>query len=376
VSLGVYIHIPFCLSRCGYCHFISLPFDEATADRYWQAVLQEIASFPIPVEGEEVQTIYLGGGTPSLLSAEQIEGLLGECKNRFRISEDCEVSLEANPGTLSADKAAHLRKAGVNRISLGAQSFADSELSSIGRCHNSDAIRQSLSTLRNAGFVNINMDLLLGLPGQTRRSWRHSLEAVDNLRVPHVSVYMLDLDEPCALSRQAEEGLIDLPGEDLVSDLYIETVEFLAACGLEQYEISNFAQPGYICRHNVKYWVREPVVGFGLGSHSFDGKWRYANSPHIKEYFDAIATDTSAVCWREQATTMQALGETLFLGLRLTRGVDWNRLQHIYARNDLMQFQNSLQELVAEGLIEWKDSIVRLTISGMLLSNEIFQLFV
>jgi oxygen-independent coproporphyrinogen-3 oxidase len=376
VSLGIYIHIPFCQSRCSYCHFISLPYEELTARRYTEAVARELKSFSSSPEGEAVNSIYFGGGTPSLLPTEQLAGILEECKSRFPVAEDCEISLEANPGTISAHGASQLRKAGVNRISLGAQSFADGELLSIGRRHNSQMILQSLELLRAAGFVNLNIDLLLGLPNQTQKSWRNNLQAIARSFVPHVSIYMLDLEEWCALSAQVDEGLIDLPEDDLIADLYLETLEFLAACGLKQYEISNFAQHGYLCRHNVKYWVREPVLGFGIGSHSFDGRSRYANSPYIEDYFRAIETDKSAVCYRERITALQALEETLFLGLRLTRGVDWAQLQGIYARKDLMKFKDSLLSLDSKGFIEWKDSVVRLTASGMLLSNEIFQLFI
>jgi oxygen-independent coproporphyrinogen-3 oxidase len=376
VSLGIYIHIPFCQGRCSYCHFLSLQFHEATADRYRKSVLHEIDSFSSPLATEEVNSIYFGGGTPSLMPAEHIADLLTGCMSRFRVSEDCEISLEANPGTISADKAVLLRKAGVTRISLGAQSFSDGELSSIGRLHNSDTILQTLGQLRAAGFINLNLDLLLGLPNQTAESWRHNLEAVVRLSVPHVSVYMLDLDEQCALSEQVADGLVCLPEEDLISDLYLETIDSLAACGLVQYEISNFARPGYTCRHNLKYWTREPFHGFGLGSHSFDRQSRYANIRHMGDYFRAMDTGRSPISWKEPVTDLQALEETLFLGLRLTEGVDWGLLQRFHNDNKLTKYKASLQELATEGLIEWKDSVVRLTASGMLLSNEIFQTFV
>jgi len=187
---------------------------------------------------------------------------------------------------------------------------------------------------------------------------------------------MLDLDDRCPLKEMVESGTVWLPGEDLTSDLYLETIGFLTGCGYEQYEISNFAQPGYACRHNLKYWQREPFCGFGLGSHSFDGHARYSNLSGIDEYFEAIDTGKSPVNWREPVTEAQSLAESLFLGLRLARGVDWRRLQETYGEDRMIQYEPGMLEWSRRGLVEWADSTVRLTHSGMLLSNEVFQLFV
>jgi oxygen-independent coproporphyrinogen-3 oxidase len=327
-------------------------------------------------DNEQVNSIYFGGGTPSLLPAERIADILRECERRFTVADDCEVSLEANPGTTDSEKTAVLRKAGVNRISLGAQSFVDQELISIGRIHNSDMILESLSQMRANGFVNLNIDLLLGLPNQTGKSWRRSLQSLARISVPHVSVYMLDLDEPCALASLVAEGAIDIPGEDLISDLYLETIEFLSSCGYVQYEISNFALPGFSCRHNLKYWTREPVYGLGLGSHSFDGRSRYANCRRMDDYFRFLEAGDSPVSWRHGITPEQALEETLFLGLRLTKGIDWEQLRSTHTGDKLDAYEESLKELSDKGFVEWENSVVRLSTEGMLLSNEIFQLFV
>ena len=376
MSSGIYIHIPFCRSKCRYCHFISIPFHEDAADRYAKCILREIQSFSSSTATEEVNSLYFGGGTPSLVAAEHIADMLQECKRHFRISPNCEISLEANPDAVRAEKMALLRKAGVNRISLGAQSFVNGELASIGRLHSSEAIARSLNQLRENGFENLNLDLLLGIPGQTRESWRRCLQKTVALSVPHISVYMLDLDEPCVLSAMVADGLVQTPEEDLISDLYLETIDFLSGCGYGQYEISNFCKPGYCCRHNLKYWKREPVYGLGLGSHSFDRHARYSNSGDIDDYFRSIETGLSPVRLRHPIGPLEAMQETLFLGLRLTAGVDWSRLKSIYGGETLGRYQDSLREFSARGWIEWKDSMVRLTPSGMLLSNEIFQLFV
>ncbi|MGD0100096.1 MAG: radical SAM family heme chaperone HemW, partial [Acidobacteriota bacterium] len=260
MTLGIYIHIPFCQSRCNYCHFISMPYCCETADRYVQSLLKELSSsIDLCLDKGEINSIYFGGGTPSLLPTEYIADILDHCRRLLPISEDCEISLEVNPGTASAENAFALRRAGVNRISLGAQSFNDQELSLIGRLHTADIISSSLLELRKAGFCNINLDLMLGLPGQTAETWRKNLEALERLTIHHVSVYMLDLDDQCPLYARVASGSVRMPDEDLISDLYLETIEALSRSGFSQYEISNFAKPGYDCRHNLKYWQREPV---------------------------------------------------------------------------------------------------------------------
>jgi oxygen-independent coproporphyrinogen III oxidase len=373
VSLGIYLHIPFCQAKCSYCHFISAPYQNELANRYKNAILGEIETHP--ATSEEVNSIYIGGGTPSVVPADHIAEILGACHRRFHISEDCEVSMEANPGALSAQKTEIYRKAGINRISIGAQSFVDAELLSVGRLHRSEMISESIGQLQDGGFININLDLMLGLPAQTADGWRRSLNETAGLSATHVSVYMLDLDEQCPLQSRVADGSVILPDEDLISDLYLETIRFFSARGYIQYEISNFAKPGYACRHNLKYWKREAYHGFGAGSHSFDLHSRYANCSQISDYMNAVKSSAGAISWREPITNEQALQETLFLGLRLTEGVDLNLLRNANY-GDLTKYENSLTDLYAQGLIERIDSTIRLTESGMLLSNEIFQRFV
>ena len=376
VTLGIYIHIPFCESKCSYCHFVSMPLQEFDVCRYIKAVLREMELFCASrTKREEADSIYFGGGTPSLLPADFIGEILESCRRLFAVADDCEISLEANPGTLSAAKAESYRRSGVNRVSVGAQSFDAGELASIGRRHTPAMIAGSVDCLRENGFRAINLDLMLGLPLQTAASWRQTL-ALDGLAVSHLSVYMLDLDDVCPLQSMVQSGAVRLPEEDLVSDLYLETLDFLASQGYAQYEISNFAHPGYECRHNLKYWMREPVQGFGLASHSFDGKTRLANFSQMDEYLRAIEAGRAPVSWRRPVTEEQALEETLFLGLRLNRGVDWGRLIDLAGRQRMKKYEGPLEELSGRGWVEWNGSTVRLTPAGMLLSNEIFQLFV
>jgi oxygen-independent coproporphyrinogen-3 oxidase len=371
VSLGIYIHIPFCQAKCSYCHFISTPFRDDLANLYLEALLCEIRSFP--ATSEEVNSIYIGGGTPTILPAYSIAEILGECRRLFHTEEDCEISIEANPGTISTGNLAEYRKSGINRISIGAQSFVDTELAAISRLHTSGMISKAVGQLHDGGFTNISLDLMLGLPGQTAESWRRTLIETAGLSVQHLSVYMLDLDEQCPLHSLVADGSVILPGEDLVADLYLETIHFFSSCGYQQYEISNFAKPGYECRHNLKYWKRGAYRGFGVGSHSFDVHARYANHSQIPDYIGARHTGAGFISWQEPVTDEQALQETLFLGLRLTEGVDLAQLRNKGHDNYLTKYEHALTDLFARGLIERTDSIIRLTESGMLLSNEIFQ---
>jgi oxygen-independent coproporphyrinogen III oxidase len=374
---GLYFHIPFCRSRCSYCHFISLPYDTLVADRYANAILRELdSSAKTEAREDAVDSIYFGGGTPSIVAAKHILDILRLSRNIFRVSEDCEMSMEANPGTVSEAKLADYRRSGINRFSMGAQSFSDRELAAVGRIHSEEMILDSLRLLRNLGFENINLDLMLGLPYQTRESWKYSLEKTANLEIPHLSIYMLDLDDACPLKAKVEDGAIVLPEDDLISDLYMETIEKLDSFGYQQYEISNFARPGFACRHNLKYWKRKPVYGFGLGSHSFNGDARWANASRMDDYLATVESGQNPEIWREGIDAGQALQESLFLGLRLAEGVDWAVLQRVFGAQKLSEYEPAMQDWLKKGLVQMNGSRVRLTVSGMLVSNEIFQQFV
>ncbi len=324
----------------------------------------------------EVDTIYFGGGTPSLIPESGIVNILAALRSGYRVAGGCEISLEANPGTLSEEKMAAYRNCGVNRISIGAQSFVDAELAAIGRLHTPSMIHEAVHGLKRNGFQNLSLDLMLGLPFQTRGSWKHTLNTLAQLDIPHISIYMLDLDDKCPLSELVANGSIAVPDEDFLADMYLETIDFLAAHGYQQYEISNFARPGYVCRHNRKYWKREPVIGFGLASHSFDGKIRYANSSKMNDYLAAVENNQSPVDFRETVGPVQALQEILFLGLRMNEGIDWDSLSVNFEKEKVMEYSGYFRELSARDLLRFENGRIRLTSSGMLLSNEITQYFV
>jgi oxygen-independent coproporphyrinogen III oxidase len=377
VTLGFYFHIPFCQAKCNYCHFISVPYERAAADRYIKALLNEVENWDGgPGSATEIDSIYFGGGTPSILPEEHIYSILETCRLRFPVSAGCEISLEANPGTITTEKVETYQRSGVNRISLGAQSFIDQELSSIDRIHNAGLIFDAVRQLKKSGVTNINIDLMLGLPHQTRISWKKNLETIASLEIPHISVYMLDLDDQCPLYSRVQDGSVHLPEDDLISDLYLETIELLSSYGYLQYEISNFARPGFKCRHNMKYWLREPFHGFGLASHSFDGASRYANKPFMTDYLGAVESGGSPIDWKQPIGTEQALQENLFLGLRLIEGISRKRLNELYGAESLAKYEASFRDLSDKGFLRFDGDSICLTSSGILISNEIFQLFV
>ena len=374
---GIYIHVPFCSQNCKYCHFVTVPFDCETAARYQASLVKEIELYAKSTgKRDEVDSIYFGGGTPSLLPGEGIGEILNACREHLSISGDCEITLEVNPDTLNNRKSRLYSKSGVNRISMGVQSFHDRELEAIGRLHTVASFEKSLKILLENGFTNINLDLLLGIPLQTPSSWKGSLRRVPGLGFTHVSVYMLDLDEPCRLSDEVANGSVSIAEDDAVAGLFLETIDILASYGYQQYEISNFAQKDRACRHNLKYWMRKPVIGFGLASHSFDGNSRSANFRDMVDYFQALESSRLPIEWRRPLGEKESLAEILFLGLRLNNGIQWDRLRRNYLEDFLQGYENTLRELAEAGFVEWKDSTVRLTPKGMLLSNEIFQQFV
>ena len=378
MTTGLYIHIPFCRSKCGYCSFASIPWEEALAERYWRAVVREMES-ATAVEGrapEPVDTIFFGGGTPSLLPGEHIAGILDACRRLFRLEPGCEISLEANPGALVNEKVRVYRSSGVNRISLGGQSFVDEELAAIGRAHTVRQIAQSMGMLRSLELENISLDLILGLPGQTERSWFDSLGRTVALAPAHLSIYMLELETKSPLYRSVAEGRQTLPEEDSVADWYLHSIDFLDSYAYGQYEISNFCRSGCECRHNLKYWLRQPVLGFGAAAHSFDGGSRSANIADVAGYVSAVESGVSPVAWSSVVDAEAEMGEMLYLGLRLNRGLDWEMVRRACRSNRLVDCECSLKEMAGIGLVAWEGGRVRLTRRGMLLSNEVFQQFV
>lgn len=373
-SLGLYVHIPFCEAKCSYCHFAIDPRrpDAERQERYLHALLREM----VPAGGAAADTLYFGGGTPSLLSPERLSRLIAAARERFLLSPTAEITLEANPRDLTAAGFEAVRKAGVNRLSLGAQAFDDGVLSEMGRLHTAADARVAVVRARRAGFRSVSLDLILGWPGETPERWRRSLAAVADLQPDHVSLYILEVEGKTLLSHLARQGRFLLPDDDLVADLYRESVDALGASGLARYEISNFARPGQESRHNAKYWEDTPFVGFGMSAHSYRDGRRYWNLESFGGYCRAIERSGTALAGERVLTPRERLGEALFTGLRRTAGVDLEAFRRRYGVDPLLAYEAALRAPFAARLLEHTADRLRLSERGVLLSNEVFEAFV
>ena len=376
---GVYIHIPFCRSRCSYCDFATGMYESALTQRYVTAIISEIENWREVEERAQVDTIYFGGGTPSLLTPAQIESVLTAVRSRFEIVKGAEITLEINPGDGGATTAARqqnfseLRGLGVNRASFGAQTFDDRDLKQLGRTHNADDISKTFQQLRDAGFANLNFDLIAGLPGQTLSGWQRNLEQALALRPEHLSLYLLDVHEGTPLADQIRTGMRPKPDDDLAGEMYAFMIEQVCAAGYEHYEISNFCLPGFASRHNTKYWAGVPYYGFGNSAHSYDGqRRRWANERDTMKYVRMIEKAESPIGERTNLDEEDVRSESIFLGLRLMRGIDLKNYQARFGRDLREQYNGELHRLSAAGLIAIDEDLLKLTTRGALLSNEVF----
>ena len=376
---GIYLHIPFCRSRCSYCDFATGMYESDLAERYVNSLVEEITGWSEVDSPATVNTVYFGGGTPSLLAPAQIERILKAVRDRFRVPAGAEVTIELNPGDGGTSSAAKretirdFRNLGINRASFGAQTFDDRELKQLGRTHSSDDITSTFDQLREAGFGNINFDLIAGLPGQTLRGWQRNLTAALTLRPEHLSLYLLEVHEGTPLADQIKRGMRPKPDDDLAAEMYLILINELSAAGYEHYEISNFCRPGFESRHNTKYWTGDPYYGFGCSAHSYDGaRRRWANERDVGNYADLIENNKSPIVERTVLNEEDARSESIFLGLRLMRGLD---LEAYHARFGLDLRDESdadIMRLRDAGLIEIDEGLMRLTKPGALLSNEVF----
>ena len=354
---GVYISYPFCAQKCSFCNFASGVFPRDLERRYLEALRCEIAACEFPWRPE---TVYLGGGTPSGMDPADLKTLLDLVPGRPWL----EATMEAAPGGITAAKAAAWREAGINRVSLGVQSFVRSELARTGRRHTAEIVAGEIEVLRGAGIGNVSIDLIAGLPGQTRASWQESLDWIALLAPEHVSVYMLEVDDDSRLGREmrlggVRYGAADVPSEDLTAELYERAAEWMARRRIQRYEISNFARSGCESRHNLKYWLLEPYIGFGADAHSFDGAMRRQNAETPEEYVRSP---------RAGASPADRASERFFVGLRLTAGIRPDPDEWLRFAAPILRFREA-------GLLETDGDMLRLTNRGILLSNEVFQEF-
>ncbi len=387
MPLGIYISVPFCRTKCTYCNFASDVFSRAIFERYVDRVCADIANSRATAAEmggtieETVDSIYLGGGTPTMLDAAQLQRLFQAVREQFRVQKDGEITVECAPGTLTPGVLEGLLRCGVSRISLGVQSFVDGEAAAVGRRHSRAIVLDDIRHLRAAGIANINVDLIAGLPHQTADSWHMSLSETVATGAPHVSVYMLEVDEDSRLGRELIAGGTRyhahfVPDDDAMADFYIAACEKLDAAGIAQYEISNFARPGFESRHNHKYWTRQPYLGFGVDAHSMlassaagSEAVRFATADVLEKYV------AGAPLQRTVVSSAAALEENFFLGLRLTRGVDLQRIVERFGEESLRNLRPMISELIADGLMQQVGDNLRLTSRGRLLSNEVFQRF-
>ena len=366
IPLELYVHIPFCVRKCQYCDFLSGPSDEETKDRYIEALLKEIRAAE-HTEDYEIVSVFIGGGTPSALKAEAIASIMRTLQEQFFFCEDAEVTIEANPGTVDLEKLTIYRNVGINRLSLGLQSTDAEELKLLGRIHSYEEFLKSYEWAREAGFSNINIDLMYAIPGQTGEAWRQHLYQVAELNPEHISAYSLIIEEGTPFAEQN----LDLPDEDTEYQMYEDTAEILERYGYRQYEISNYAKQGYMCRHNAGYWQRREYLGFGLGASSLYRGMRFSNTRRMQEYLkesrnpDQIRKDVTVLSRNER------IEEFMFLGLRMTEGISEKKFEENFDVRLMDVYGDILQKYEETGFMEHIETKWRLTRKGIHVSNHI-----
>ena len=373
-SLGLYLHIPFCSSICNYCNFNRGLFDPLLKARYVEALDAEIRRSA--ERGRPADTIYFGGGTPSLLEPDEIGRLIAACRETFAVAGDAEVTLETNPETSSAGRMERFRAAGVNRISFGVQSFREPELKRLGRIHTADRAIAAVGEARCAGIDNISLDLMMWLPQQSRENWQESVEALIGVGPEHASLYLLELYPNAPLKEEMARSGWSLAPDDDAAEMYLWSLERLDRAGYRQYEISNVARPGRESRHNLKYWTDGEWAAFGCGAHATTAGVRSRNVSSTEEYVRRIGEGQSAVSEERRLTPAERLEEALFTGLRLSAGLDVEAVGRRYGVDVWKRFGPRLVPFLEGGLLVRDGARLRLTREGMLLANEIMAVFV
>jgi oxygen-independent coproporphyrinogen-3 oxidase len=376
VSNGLYIHIPFCAAICNYCNFNRGLLDEALKRRYVEALVSEIRR--APEAGAAIDTVFFGGGTPSLLSAGELAAILAACAETFEIQSQSEITLEANPETVTPATLSGYRAAGINRISYGVQSFRDAELARLGRLHSADTARQAVRLARSAGFDNISLDLMLWLPGQLLPEWLESVEALIDVGPEHASLYLLEIYPNAPLRDEMARGGFSVAPDDDAAEMYLQGLARLDAAGYVQYEISNVARPGRQSRHNLKYWQGGSWLGFGCGAHATWNGIRWRNLSSTTDYVGRLTAGETVRIDEHALSPGERVEEALFMGLRLTHGVDLSAIRLVYGVDVLCRYGAELSRFVDAGLlvVDGPGERLCLTRQGMLLANEIMMVFI
>lgn len=408
---AIYVHIPFCKQKCHYCDFNSYPGMESLFDAYVSALIKEIdirangagvatnradvvaEDTAVEVNGakakitdmnatssapQRIQSVYFGGGTPVLIGPDRMARLIDRIKDSFDIDPDAEITIEANPEAISFDIMRLLKDAGVNRVSIGFQSLDDECLSILGRKHTASKAIASFLETRQAGFDNINIDLIFGVPSQSLANWALNLEQVVALNPEHISCYALSIEDKTPLERMIDAGEVESPDEEIQADMMMYTRESLVDSDYEHYEVSNYAKPGKVCRHNLAYWNNDDYLGLGAGAYSKINGVRYANVDDPKAYIKAVESRDSLVFIKNEnvLSAEEQLGDAIFLGLRKMNGIDINEFKKRYGCDILEAYADEIEELVRDGLLIVNDGTIRLSSNGILLGNEVFARFV
>ena len=368
--LSLYIHIPFCVKKCLYCGFYSTQYDQALADDYLSAMRLEAFCYKDSFKDRLFESIYIGGGTPTTLSRKQLKRVLDIISDNFHAAGDAEITVEANPNTITGENLQYLIERGTNRLSIGVQSFKDHILKTLGRLHTAGQAMAAVSIARRSGVKNLSIDLIYGIPGQRIKDWEDTLLQAIALKPEHISAYGLSLDEGSFFMQEAGAGRIALPGEDLVARMYERAIAVLADSGYGHYEISNFALPGFECRHNMNYWERGEYLGLGPGAWSFISNRRYHAIADAREYVRRLGAGGSVLEEEETVGCDQAATESLMLRLRTSAGIDLVRYEREYGTSAYERIAKNLHELRDAGLFQVRGNRLQLTNRGKLLSNE------
>lgn len=371
---GIYIHFPFCLKKCSYCDFYSIPGVSASIrDQYTQALLHEIdRQAAVTCSSNPIQSIYFGGGTPSLLSSGQIARVLERVNARFQVDAGAEITLEANPATLDRDKLVGMLEAGINRISLGVQSFNDNELQMLGRVHNSSDVFKTIDIIKSLPLKNYNIDLIYGLPGQSIEGWLGNLQQLMSCHPRHISMYLLQLDPVTPMGQEVDSKRMLLPDDDSVADMYYAGIDYLTGKGYRQYEISNLSLPGAECRHNIFYWQAESYLGLGAGAVSYGKGRRWRNLPDINAYLNCCQSqETCPIEELEHMDEQGIISDAVILGLRMTDGIDLERFSQRFGIDLASYYKEVIKLCRAQGLLEMEQGRLFLTKTGYFLSNQV-----
>lgn len=374
---AIYVHFPFCLKKCRYCSFNSfpLPEDGVLVSRYLQALEREITLYGACCQ-DRLSSIYFGGGTPTVLMAGSLCKILLCCRENFAFSPEIEITVEANPGTVPREKLQSLKDMGVNRLSLGVQSFHQEELRLLGRSHSVSDVYAAYDAARSAGFDNINLDLIYALPGQSLQSWRDNLLSAVQLAPEHLSIYGLSLDENTPLAIDLKDGKLELCSEDIQLSMWEETAYLVAEAGFNRYEISNYARLGRECRHNITYWENAPYLGVGAGAHGYYNYVRYGNEEGLEKYIESLEKGEFPRAFEERQSVKDEVIDTIIMGLRLTRGISRQGFTDRFGTPFEVLYENEFKELLDKGLLNISDDRIFLTERGMLLSNYVLSNFV